>query len=103
MQEEKGRQNTASLFPLEDVQVTCLADPADYWDLKDFYYKSKAGRGPVKEMIEAHYREKTPNYKVTEYTGLPGDARKGKRARRRYMLHSRQYARLRVDSGHARR
>ena len=64
----KGRQNTASLFPLEDVQVTCIADPADYWDLKDFYYKSKAGRGPVKEMIEEHYRVKTPNYKITEYT-----------------------------------
>lgn len=64
----RGRQNAASLFPLEDVQITAIADPSDYWDLKDFYYKSKAGRGPVKEMIEEHYRTKTPNYKVTEYT-----------------------------------
>ncbi len=44
----KGRQNASALFELADVQITSIADPAPYWDLKDFYYKSKAGRGPVK-------------------------------------------------------
>src|SRR3546814_10782405 len=63
----KGRQNTGSLLELEDVQVTCLADPAPYWALKDFYYRSKAGRLPVKEMVEAHYQTKTPSYRVKEY------------------------------------
>lgn len=63
----KGRQNTASLFELEDVQVKAIADPAKYWDLKDFYYKSKAGREPVKEMIENYYKTKTSNYKINEY------------------------------------
>ncbi len=63
----KGRQNAASLFELADVQITSIADPAPYWDLKDFYYKSKAGRGPVKEMIEGHYKGKTDHYKVAEY------------------------------------
>src|SRR5690606_2322946 len=60
----KGRQNTASLLELADVQVTCIADPAPYWDLKDFYYKSTAGRLPVKKMIEDHYHSKAPAYKV---------------------------------------
>src|SRR3546814_6164043 len=63
----KGRQNTGSLLELEDVQVTCLADPAPYWDLKDFYYRSKEGRLPVKAMVEAHYQTKTPSYRVKEY------------------------------------
>lgn len=63
----KGRQNAESLFPLKDVQITAIADPAKYWDLKDFYYRSKAGRIPVKEMIENHYRAQSPNFKVNEY------------------------------------
>lgn len=63
----KGRQNASSLFELADVQITSIADPSAYWDLKDFYYKSKAGRGPVKEMIEEHYKTKTSNYKISEY------------------------------------
>lgn len=63
----KGRQNAAELLKLKDVQITSIADPAPYWDLKDFYYKSKAGRGPVKEMIETHYRSGNSNYRITEY------------------------------------
>lgn len=64
----KGRQNASKLMEIDNVQITSIADPAEYWDLKDFYYKSKAGRGPVKEMIEDFYKEKTANYKVKEYT-----------------------------------
>ena len=63
----RGRRNVSALLALEDVQVTCIADPAAYWDLANFYYKSKAGRGPVKEMVEGHYHDHTPNFKVTEY------------------------------------
>ena len=63
----KGRQNTAELLKLDDVQITAIADPSSYWDLKDFYYKSKAGREPVKEMIESHYRSANSNYRINEY------------------------------------
>jgi hypothetical protein len=60
----QGQNNNNQLLLLDDVQVTAIADPAEYWDLSSFYYKSYAGRGPVKDLIEDHYREKTPNYKV---------------------------------------
>lgn len=63
----RGRQNAEALMRLDDVQITAIADPAEYWDLADFYYRSKAGRGPVRKMLEDHYSEKTPNYKVAVY------------------------------------
>lgn len=63
----KGRQNAGALLELNDVQITSIADPAPYWDLKDFYYRSKAGRGPVKEMIEDHYRQENRHYRIREY------------------------------------
>ncbi|MDH3650930.1 MAG: Gfo/Idh/MocA family oxidoreductase [Saprospiraceae bacterium] len=63
----RGRRNVQALLDLENVQVVAIADPAEYWDLANFYYRSNAGRGPVKEMIEKHYVTSTPNYKVSEY------------------------------------
>ena len=63
----RGRKNVIQLFNLEDVQVTAIADPAAYWNLANFYYRSEAGRGPVKKMIEEHYQGKTSNFKVKEY------------------------------------
>ncbi len=63
----RGKQNVEDLLKLNDVQVTAIADPATYWDLAAFYYRSIAGRGPVKEMIEKHYASSTPNFKVAEY------------------------------------
>lgn len=63
----KGRQNASDLFNINGVQITAIADPAEYWNLSGFYYKSEAGRGPVKEMIESHYKTKTDTYKVAEY------------------------------------
>lgn len=62
----RGRRNINELLKLPDVQVMAIADPAAYWDLRGFYYQSEAGRGPVKQLLEAHYREKTPNYRVKE-------------------------------------
>lgn len=64
----QGQHNTRQLLKLDDVQVTAIADPAEYWDLSSFYYRDIAGRGPVKDEIEEHYRKKTPNFKVAEYT-----------------------------------
>src|SRR5690606_22617441 len=33
----------------------------------DFYYRSKAGREPVKTMIESHYASTTADYRINEY------------------------------------
>jgi predicted dehydrogenase len=63
----KGKQNTTEFLKFDDVQVTAVADPAYYWNLAEFYYRSEAGRGPVVEMIEDHYASATPNFKVAEY------------------------------------
>lgn len=64
----QGRSNLrGGLFKLDDVQVIALADPAEEWDLTPFYYKGKAGRGPIKAEIEAHYAGKSPSNKVAVY------------------------------------
>jgi predicted dehydrogenase len=63
----QGRSNLRELFHLDDVQVIALADPCTEWDLDRFYYKGKGGRLPVKEEIEKHYSEKTPNYRAADY------------------------------------
>lgn len=63
----RGKENIEDLLALNDVQVTAIADPAEYWDLAGFYYRTEAGRGPVKKMIESHFQTKTPKYKVAEY------------------------------------
>ena len=63
----KGKENAENLLKLDDVQITAIADPAEYWDLAEFYYKTEAGMGPVKKMVEAHFSAKTPNYRVSRY------------------------------------
>jgi predicted dehydrogenase len=63
----KGKQNTKELLNHDDAQVIAIADPAAFWDVNGFYYKTVAGRGPVKQMVEEHYATKTPNHKVAEY------------------------------------
>ncbi len=63
----KGKENTGELLKLNDVQIVAMADPAIYWNLENFYYKTDAGRGPVKKMIQEHYGSQAPNVKVAEY------------------------------------
>jgi len=63
----RGKENVRDLLNLPDVVVTSVADPAESWDLSNFYYKGSAGRLPVAEMITKHYSEKEPNYKVSQY------------------------------------
>jgi predicted dehydrogenase len=50
-----------------DAQVIAVADPAEYFDLERFYYKGMAGRKPIREMIEQHYAQTTPNHTCAEY------------------------------------
>jgi hypothetical protein len=58
----QGRTNARALFQEEDCQIIALADPAEEWDLSAWYYRGKAGRGPVKAEVEKHYAGKTPNH-----------------------------------------
>ena len=51
----RGKNNLKALLPLEDIRLTAIADPAEYWDLSDFYYNTGAGRLPIQEMVESHY------------------------------------------------
>src|SRR5215813_15265567 len=51
----QGRTNTRALFQEDDCQVIAVADPAEEWDLSQWYYGGKSGRGPVKQEIEQHY------------------------------------------------
>ena len=63
----QGRTNARALFQEEDCQIIALADPAEEWDLAQWYYTGKSGRGPVKAEIEQHYSGKTPNHTCTTY------------------------------------
>jgi predicted dehydrogenase len=63
----QGRTNTRSLFQEDACQVIALADPCEEWDLSPFYYGGMGGRGPVRDEIEKHYAEKTPNFKCAVY------------------------------------
>jgi predicted dehydrogenase len=63
----QGRTNTRSLFQEDDCQVIALADPCEEWDLSPYYYGGMAGSGPVRDEIEKHYADKTPNFKCAVY------------------------------------
>src|SRR4051794_16900928 len=63
----QGRSNLRELFKLSDVRVTCVADPAERWDLNSFYYKGEAGRKPVMAEIDKAYADRTPNAKCAGY------------------------------------
>jgi len=59
----RGLQNARELMKLQDVRISAVVDPAEYWDLSNFYYRGKAGRLPVCNEIEKHYRQNEPNFK----------------------------------------
>jgi len=63
----QGRTNARALFYEEDCQIIALADPAEEWDLSNWYYGGRAGRGPVKAEIEQHYSTLTPNHTCAVY------------------------------------
>jgi len=63
----QGLQNARALFQEPDCQVIALADPAEDWDLSMFYYGGRAGRGPARAEIEAHYAATTPNHRCALY------------------------------------
>jgi len=63
----QGRTNLRSLFQEDDCQVIAIADPCEEWDLSPYYYRGKAGRGPVRAEIEETYAARTPNYRCAVY------------------------------------
>lgn len=63
----RGFQNTKELMQLKDVRVVAVADPAERWDLSNFYYRNTAGRVPVCEAIEKHYREIDAKYNCQQH------------------------------------
>jgi predicted dehydrogenase len=63
----QGRTNARSLFKEPDCQIIALADPAEEWDLANWYFRGKSGRGPVKAEVEAHYAGKTPTHTCAVY------------------------------------
>lgn len=63
----QGRVNLHRLFEHADAQVIAVADPAEFFSLEKFYYRGVAGRKPLREEIERHYADITPNYRCAEY------------------------------------
>ena len=54
------------VFKYDDVQIISIADPADYWASQGSN-NNEGGRRPRKKLIEDHYSQKFPNYRITEY------------------------------------
>ena len=63
----QGRTNARSLMEEDDCQIIAIADPCEEWDLSPYYYRGKAGRGPVTKEIEEKYKAKDPKYKTKVY------------------------------------
>ncbi len=63
----RGFQNVKELLRLDDVRVVAVSDPARRWDLGGFYYRGLAGREPVCEAIEKHYREREPKFSCRQF------------------------------------
>jgi predicted dehydrogenase len=63
----KGKQNVQEFIKMADVDISAIADPAYYWNLADFYYRSEAGRGPTAEMIEDFYEGKGERKRLAQY------------------------------------
>jgi predicted dehydrogenase len=63
----QGLSNVRALFNESDAQIIAVADPAEYQDLRRFYYNNEAGRLPVKKFIQEHHAAQTPNFKVADY------------------------------------
>lgn len=63
----RGLQNCRELMQLPDVRVVAVADPAEHWDLSDFYYRGEAGRLPTCAEIDAHYQQQDSAPKCRQY------------------------------------
>lgn len=62
-----GRGVARCLFPLADVRIIAVADPAGAYE-DDFFYKTQVGRLPLKAEIEAHYQTTTSGFTCAAYS-----------------------------------
>ncbi|QEG20803.1 Gfo/Idh/MocA family protein [Mariniblastus fucicola] len=51
----RGFKNAKELMKVDGVTITDIVDPAEHWNLEDFYYKGVAGRLPVADAVDKHY------------------------------------------------
>lgn len=63
----RGFQNVRELMKLDDVRITAVADPAEEWDLSNYYYRGVAGRGPVSSEIDRLQSERYSSEKAKQY------------------------------------
>jgi predicted dehydrogenase len=63
----RGLKNARELMRLDDVRITAVADPAEQWDLSNYYYGGSAGRLPGSAEIDRHYQQRSPNFKCRPY------------------------------------
>jgi predicted dehydrogenase len=63
----QGMTNMRALLAQEDAQIIAVADPAEYQDLRPFYYRYESGRLLVKKSVQEHFAAKTPDFKVNDY------------------------------------
>lgn len=64
----RGLQNARDLMQLPDVRITAVADPAESWDLSNFYYRRVAGRGPACAEIDKHYQASDSGFRCRQFS-----------------------------------
>jgi predicted dehydrogenase len=62
-----GMRNTQALLNEPEARIAAVCDVAEETDLTAYWYRCRAGRKPVKALIEAAYAQATPNYRCAEY------------------------------------
>ena len=93
----QGRHNSRALFQEDDCQIIALADPAEEWDLSQWYYGGIVGPRPGARGDREALRGEDAELQVRGVRGLPRHAGEGEVHRRRPHRHPRPPARLRVD------
>ena len=63
----QGRTNVRALFNEPAAQIIAVCDPNEQDDYTPYYYRGMAGRKPVKDEVEKHYGQQTPNFRCAEY------------------------------------
>ncbi len=59
----RGFKNANELMKVDGVTITDIVDPAERWDLENFYYKGVAGRLPVAAAVNKHYSHEKHEHK----------------------------------------
>jgi len=54
----QGITNIKKFLEHSDVRITAIADPAEFWDNSDLYYRHNGGRRPAIQAIEEHHAKR---------------------------------------------